>query len=135
MLQVRWGTPACAPPTARGGCAAPGTSGPASVSRCCGRGRSARGSAGRATPAWNCSSAAPAAPDSTAGGSRTPPSRPRPPLCCSPRHLAPNSRRPPPPPPSGQRQRTRDSTCARRSEHEKENFSIKDPVQRNRSSN
>ncbi|KAF6738133.1 Dickkopf-related protein 2 [Oryzias melastigma] len=103
--------------TARGGCAALATSGRASASRCCRRGRCARGSAGRATPAWSCSSAAPAAAGSAAGSCRTPACSLRPPLCCSPRRPAPNSRRRPPP--SGQSQRARGCTCARRSERER----------------
>lgn len=65
-LQVRSGTPVCAPQIAPTVCAAPVISGLASASLCCGRDRFARDTAGKGTMAWNCSSAAHVATDSAA---------------------------------------------------------------------
>lgn len=65
-LQVRSGTPVCAPQIVPTVCAAPGISGLASASLCCGRDRFARNTAGKGTMAWNCSSAAHVATDSAA---------------------------------------------------------------------
>lgn len=65
-LQVRSGTPVCAPQIVPTVCAAPVISGLVSASLCCGRDRFARDTAGKGTMAWNCSSAAHVATDSAA---------------------------------------------------------------------
>lgn len=72
VSQVRSEIPAFAPQTVLTVCAAPVTSGLASASRCCGRDRFARDTAGRGTTAWSCSSAAPVETDSAAGRCESP---------------------------------------------------------------
>lgn len=97
-LQVRWATPASARPTAPPTCAAPATSGATSVSRCCRRGRCARGAASGTT--WSSSRGVPADTPSPAGRCRR----------SSPRSL--HQATPPRPQPAGGR--TRGFTCARK---------------------
>lgn len=86
-LQVSWATPASARPTAPPTCAAPATSGATSVSRCCRRGRCARGAASGTT--WSSSRGVPVATPSPAGRCRRSNPRslhqatpPRPHRCC-----------------------------------------------------